>query len=162
MRSMAAMGMVFRSMPASAPVRVWPANMARRRPFSSTRVRVSPRLCTDAPEKPEPPPPTEAPSLVKPCMEGSDWIRSATEVAPLFSMASRVITCTGRAPSACTRRTAEPVISTRCVLSWARLGSVANSSTALDMADILNMNTYLLKRLKHGRRGPSAAGGLLR
>jgi hypothetical protein len=39
---------------------------------------------------------------------------SAAVVAPIFSMSSRVIICTGRAVSLSMRLIEEPVISTRC------------------------------------------------
>src|SRR5690606_31784457 len=44
---------------------------------------------------------------------GSCWIRSTTDVAPLRSIASRRMICTGSAPSPAMRGSAEPVISTR-------------------------------------------------
>ncbi len=56
--------------------------------------------------------------MVKPCIAGSAWIRSAMDVAPDRAMASRLITWTGSAPSASMRLMAEPVISTR----WSEAG----------------------------------------
>jgi hypothetical protein len=130
-RSIAASGSVFRFTAAEKPVNVCEPAGATRRPLSSTSVRISPWLRRLAPVKPPPPPPTESPSAVKPCITGSAWISSCTEVAPVRSMSSRLITCTGSAPSLWMRLIAEPVISMRCAgASCASAGSAAASRQA--------------------------------
>ncbi len=52
MRSIAEIGMLFRSMAFDAPVSVWPPKDASLLPFSSTSVRFSPRLWIDTPANP--------------------------------------------------------------------------------------------------------------
>ena len=54
----------------------------------------------------------------------SEFISSSVLDAPLRAISSRVITVTGKAPSASTRLIDEPVISTRC---WASVGELAST-----------------------------------
>ena len=58
--------------------------------------------------------PTAMSAIWKPCMAGSFWMTSATEVAPERWICAASMICTGSAPSAAMRLMLEPVISTRC------------------------------------------------
>jgi hypothetical protein len=88
--------------------------------------------------------------VVAPCIVGRRWIRSVTDVAPLRSISSRRMICTGSAPSASTRLMAEPVTSTRWGVSWAWEGAAnappSASTTAMLTFVFLNMLTPLPKK----------------
>ena len=82
-----------------------------------------------------------------PVIAGNFWISSVTEAAPVLSMASRVMTVMGSAPSASIRLMEEPVISTRWTagLSWAQALAVTASSSAVQILVRVNMDV-----LPHG------------
>ncbi|WP_374369546.1 hypothetical protein [Piscinibacter sp.] len=83
-----------------------------------------------------------------PCIAGSFWISSTTEVAPLRAISLLLTVCTGRAPSAATRLMDEPVISTRssvcccaCAGALAMLIAPSAASTPALTFVLLNMSS---------------------
>ena len=96
---------------------------ATRRPLTSTSVRspARPRSeIVDTPAVEDPAPDALLMAFIE-LMAATELISSSVLVAPLRAICSRVMMVTGRAPSASTRRIADPVISTRS--TWAQAGA---------------------------------------
>jgi hypothetical protein len=86
-----------------------------RRPLSSTSVRSEVSPCSEIVEMPPVVAPAAELAVSEPelASDGIVCISCSTEVAPVFWICSRVMTCTGSAVSASMRLIDEPVISTR-------------------------------------------------
>jgi hypothetical protein len=132
-RSSAAAGMLFKSTPASSP---GDAKLAMRRPFNSTSVDDVPMPRRLALLKPRWSPPTLmlTPSVKPFTLAEMRPTISAAVVTPALSISARVIVCTGNVVAACTRRIAEPVISTfgraARATSWAGAAGASWTSCA--------------------------------
>src|ERR1700712_1197880 len=135
--------MLWRLTEPSAPEAPKPPKGATRRPLSSTSVYFSSRPWMAAVELPLPLPLTELDDAWKlpPVIAGSFWISSVTDAAPVLSMASRVMTVMGSAPSASIRLMEEPVISTRWTSGavWAQALDAAARISAVQILVGVNM-----------------------
>src|SRR5450830_1137301 len=89
-----------------------PAKAARRRPLTSTRVRAEPRPRREMDDRPPVLVPAPAAFTVEPADEKAAIDCSSSSV---LAMSALLINWTGRAVSASTRLTDEPVISTRWI-----------------------------------------------
>ena len=133
-RSTAASGMLLTLTDPPAP----PADTASRRPLTSTSTRPPPRPRNETVERPavDDPAPVALLTEFDELNADTDCIRPSTLVTPLRAMSSRVITVTGKAPSASTRLMAEPVISMRCSCAAAGVARAKAPSAAATAAAV--------------------------